>query len=984
MFSPLKLLFRARCLPHIQQFQTWKIPSSITRQYASAVPKRKRRTKKEMQAAREEEARRLSLLVESSEQNLESEAQKEKIDPLQCEQDEQSDQSQPGDDSLAPLRPNWDRGGLIKSNSLPPLYASMRKLIDINKGCICLVQVGSFYELYFEQALNIAPKLALKVAVRKTSNHNVPMAGFPTHQLQKFLKILVHDLLYNVAIIDQYPSQTETLMHRKVSRIVTPGTLIDESFLNYSQNNYLVSIYIPPNSPVMDPDLQVGLLWLDISVGDFYIQQTTMSDLAADLKRISPSEVILPKDLQPETSKDLWIVEMADLNKYFVRYHKTTYRDYKLQFRTDIVATRKVLELFSVREEAAMNMVLSYINVNLPDRSLLLEPPTRYITDRYLHMDSRTRDALELTGRSTFDTISVVGSLLNSIKRTVTASGNRLLTQWLKAPILDTDELFRRQSFVSTFKNHPLLRYEVRQHLTEVNDFTRSLQRLALGTGSSVTHLQNIAEGIIKLGELLDLLSKHMTHFNGEEETLIREFLLQFDVPIDTARLILDTLYTEPLVEFEDKINNEAEVEEDETSVERYLRSDEKSTEQNPFAFSIRKDYNETLAEHHAQMEKIQVIEQELLQKVKETVLDIEPRAVVTARDQYGKFLNIIHISCRLKSTQAIYEALGEEVREKRNTFLVYKPSEWERIHHQRLEIALKIEEIENEVINELKETVLSEVSRVRHCGRCADLIDITSSFALLAEENNMVRPKFVKSSTLNVNEGRHLVVESSLRANGQMFNQNDTKLGVDGHVWVISGPNMGGKSTYLRQNALIVILAQIGAYVPASSASLGIVDRIFTRIGASDDIFSDLSTFMVEMIETSNILKNATSKSLAIVDEIGRGTSGKEGLAIAYATLVSLLHKNKCRTLFATHFGKEIKQLLDNDEINQKNIRFYRTKIQEVPGKDGQPPQFHFDHRLEPGISERSYALEVARLAGFPSHSLAVASRALEIINRA
>ncbi|SGZ47942.1 CIC11C00000002648 [Sungouiella intermedia] len=881
----------------------------------------------------------------------------------------------------APLRPAWDRGGLTKSNALTPLLASMRKLIDANKNSVCLVQVGSFYELYFEQASTIAPKLGIKVALRKTSNHTVPMAGFPVSQLAKFVKILVHDLHYNVAIIDQYPSQSDTLMHRKVSRVVTPGTLIDESFLNYSQNNYLVGIYIPSNSQVSDPDLPVGLLWVDISVGDFYVQLTTMGELAADLKRISPSEVIMSKEFHPDSTPDLWIVQMAELNKYFIRYHKTTYRDFKLEFLTDIVATRKLLELLSVREEAAMNMVLSYVNFNLPDRTLLLEPPTRYITDKYLHMDSRTRDALELTGRSTFDTVSVVGSLLNTIKRTVTPSGTRRLAQWVKSPILDTKELLRRQGFVSLFKNHSLLRYEIRHHLANVGDFTRSLQRLALNTGSQVAHLQAIGEGITRLAQLLDLLVGHTDHFKKKEQDLVQQFLQQFDVPQNLALEILETLPSEPVIKrAPENYDSDLESTTEETSVEMYVNRE--TLNNNQMVFSVRKDHNSRLLLLHASLEEVLILEHEMLQAIQEVVVKVDSRANVSAKDQYAKYLNVIHISCRLKYSDAICEALGGDIREKKKTSLIYKPRQWETLQDEKVGIVQAIETEEKEIISVLKDTVLARVSQIRNCGRSGDLIDITASFAVFAEENDMVCPRFVKSPTLNVSKGRHVVVESSLKANGQMFSGNDTKLGTDGHVWVISGPNMGGKSTYLRQNALIVILAQIGSYVPASSASLGIVDRIFTRIGASDDIFSDLSTFMVEMVETSNILKNATGRSLAIVDEVGRGTSGDEGLAIAYATLVTLLQKNKCRTLFATHFGKEIKTLLESDDISLKSLRFYRTKILEHPGDNGKV-KFLFDHTLEPGISKRSYALEVARLAGFPEHLLGIASRALEHMKR-
>lgn len=863
------------------------------------------------------------------------------------------------------LRPSWDRGGLTKANALTPLLASMRKLIDANKGCVCLVQVGSFYELYFEQASNVAPKLGIKVALRRTSNYTVPMAGFPTSQLQKFVKILVYDLHYNVAIIDQYPAPADTLMHRKVLRIVTPGTLIDESFLNYAQNNYLVGVYIPPNAKVADPDLPVGISWVDISVGDFYVQETTMGELATDLKRISPSEIVMPREYSPELCADHWITDMADLHRYFVRYHKTTYRDYKLHLPTDTVATRKMLELFSVREEAAMNMVLSYVNVNLPDRKLQLEPPARYITDRYLHMDSRTRDALELTGRLTFDTVSVVGSLLNTIKRTVTPSGTRLLTQWVKLPILDVDELVKRQRFVSLFKAHPMLRLAVRQHLTKMGDFSRSIQRLALKTGSPVTHLQGIGEGLKVCEAIAKELQDQMAHYTETEHQLVSEYLSEFDVPKALADEILDTLPADPVMK----------VAEDETSVEMYVTDKEKGP-----VFTVRKTHNKKLMRLHAQLGKIQKEETDLLEQLQREVSELDPKAVVSPREQYAKFMNVIHIACRLKFSELIHKRYQDDIREKRKTLMIYKPRYWEVLQDQKQGVMQGIESEEKLIIEELSAEVLLQVSRIRNCGRCSDLIDITLLFALFAEEIDMVCPKFVKANSLNIKEGRHISVELSLKSNGDMFNANDTKLGSDSMAWVISGPNMGGKSTFLRQNAIIAILAQIGSFVPAQSASLGIVDRIFTRIGASDDIYSDLSTFMVEMVETSNILQNATPRSLAIVDEIGRGTSGKEGLAIAYATLVSLLHHNKCRTLFATHFGQEIKALLDQDKVCQEKLKFFKTKIIEIPKPTG-PPEIRFDHILEPGISEQSYALEVARIAGFPEKSLETAQRALEIL---
>lgn len=881
--------------------------------------------------------------------------------------------------------PTWDRGGKTKGNALTPLLASMRKLIDANKGCVCLVQVGSFYELYFEQATKIAPKLGIKVALRRTSNHTVPMAGFPVSQLQKFVRMLVHDLHLNVAIVDQYPTSDDLLLHRKVSRIVTPGTLVDESFLNYSQNNYLAAVYIPPNAAQLpDSDLAVGISWIDISVGDFYVQQTTLGELASDLKRISPSEVIMPKEYLPENPDAVWISNMADLRKYFVRYHRTVYRDLKLQLRSEVLTTRKLLEDFSVKEEAAMNMVLSYINVNLPDRNLLLDVPLRYASERYLHMDSRTRDALELTSRSTFGSSLVVGSLLNTIRRTVTPSGFRLLTQWVKSPILDTVELRRRQAYVSLFQNNLLLQLEARTILVRLGDFVRALQRLALKTGLPVLHLQTIGEGLVKLNSLRRLFEDNVTSLSSEERFLVKLLLDDFQVPIELASDILTTLNTDHIpgntTDSENTIGKSLGSDDEAVSLDIYVNDKNLESEQvPPFAFAVKKDHDPLLQKLHFELEALHKQESEFLSDVRLLVISIDPKASVTRRDQYGRYFNIIHIACRQKFVEEITKGLDHnDIRDKKRTLLLYKPVAWAKLQEQRVSCIHDIELMEREIINELRSKVLDKTTMIRQASRTADFLDTTSSFAVLAAENDFVAPRFVKAPNMNIVGGRHVVVEAGLRENGLMFNPNDTKLGQNGNLWVISGPNMGGKSTFLRQNALIVILAQIGSFVPASKASIGIVDRIFTRIGAADDLYSDLSTFMVEMIETSNILKNATPRSLAIVDEIGRGTSGKEGLAIAYATLMSLLTKNKCRTLFATHYGRELKNLLDVDAANQSNIRFMKTKIIEHQDKNGKFSSILFDYSLEEGISDRSYAFEVARLAGFPAHALEHANRAL------
>lgn len=845
---------------------------------------------------------------------------------------------------------------------MTPLYASINKIIEVNKGCVCLVQVGSFYEIYFEQAQEYGPKLGLKVATRKTTNNMIPMAGFPTFQLQKFVKMLIQDYKVNVAIIDQYPMEKrsmDAIIHRKVSRIVTPGTLVDETFLNYNQNNYLAAIYLPPGctKTIADPSMEVGLSWVDLSVGEFYVQKTTLEDLVSDIFRISPSEIIMPKELQTsDVLNGSWYSPLYELRRYFLRYHQTVYKDLKLSFTSNFLLTRKALELYSIREEAAMNMVLSYIHVNIPESNPVLDIPQQYWNEKYIRMDPRTRESLELTERSTGGRKSVVGTLMNTIKNTVTPSGSRMLGQWLNSPILDIDTLNYRYNFVETFQNDIVLTQALRANLVKVGDFIRSLQRLSFGAGDTVTHLASISDGLYKLEKVKELLIQQ------KRSELWKNFLQKFTIPVEVADKINQTLILNDLL-VEDETKSEKE------DLTRPLITTK---------FYVRQDYNENLKDLHIDLEHLLEQERELLLQIADKISGIDPKLVISKREAHGRFLNVIHVSGKTKLIEQVNSALARDVREKRKSTLIIKPLKWSVLQSKINAKVDEIMEVEHKVIAELRVDVLKYAQKMRAVSQLGDFLDIVSSFGLLAHEAGLVRPKVIQQPKLDIQEGRHIVVESGLKTLGEMFVPNSTQLGSKELMWMITGPNMGGKSTFLRQNALIVIMAQIGCFIPATKATIGVVDRIFTRIGASDDLFNDLSTFMVEMVETSNILKHATSRSLAIVDEIGRGTSGKEGLAVAYAALVHLLEVNNCRTLFATHFGKELMQLLEEEHAtNLRKLQCYRTSVVQKNN------HIIMNHSLEPGITERSYALEVAKMAKFPPKAMDMASKTLQKLNQ-
>lgn len=914
---------------------------------------------------------------------------------------------------------DWDRGKRTDKNSLSPLYASMKRLMDQNHGCVSLIQVGSFYELYFDQAEIYGPKLGLKVATRKTSKHCIPMAGFPVPQLRKYVELLVQEHNVNVAIVDQNSLKDKTihnLVHRKISRIISPGTLIDESFLNFNENNYLVAISFPPNLDKLQPDpyMQIGLAWIDVSIGESFVQQTTLGDLVSDLSRIQPSEILIAKTLQHQklhTGK--WYAPLQELRRYFIRYHNTKYNDLKLQFKASVQATRKALEVLAPREEAAMNMILSYVSVNLPEANFSLELPTQYASSNCLQMDARTRDALELTERSIGGRSSAVGSLLSTIKRTSTASGTRLLTQWIKSPVLSIHEIERRQGYVELFLHNPYLTNQTRHHLSIIGDFVRYVQRLSMGTGDVVHLLVSIADSLNKL-EAFETFLQEEHKRNPERLRVLGDFLQELYIPKCIANEIYETIYIEKPFDIdeeevsmsesqnidivkESKSNsakiqsfNEPDINDVDKTLElsgSYLNSflskyriKEEDKDAPEFTFTINRTYSPELSELHSELDVIESQELSHISRIREIVQAIDPKLEVAKKDSYGRYANILLVSGKQKSIDEAYTILKDDIKEHKKRLLLYRSNEWRDLQHLLQEKRDSINVIEQRIIEGLKNKVLQQIPAIKAALKLIDFLDVTSSLSVLAKENHWTKPILTNSSILSIDNGRHVVVESSLQQSGNNFTPNNSRIGKDGKLWVISGPNMGGKSTYLRQNALIVILAQIGSYVPASCATIGIVDKIFTRIGASDDLFNDLSTFMVEMIETSNILHKATPRSLAIVDEIGRGTSGKEGIAIAYATLVSLLQNNQCRTLFATHFGVELEQMLRDNKIDQKDIRYFRTRVLHNPSPENEfESPLIIDHALEPGISERSHALEIARLAGFPKLALEMAKNALD-----
>ncbi|CAI5755949.1 unnamed protein product [Candida verbasci] len=880
---------------------------------------------------------------------------------------------------------DWDRGGrkqktTTKTNSIDPnvdfspVFASIKRLMDQNPECVSLVQVGSFYELHFDQAEEFGQKLGIKVAYKKTSNHIIPMAGFPVSQLKRFVEKLVKEQEQTVAIIDQCnftQRTTQNLVHRKVSRIISPGTLIDESFMNFDINNYLLAIsfplkvfQLPPN-----PETEIGLSWIDVSVGETFVQKTTLGNLTADIARISPNEILVADHHNINQDKlSKWYPPLQELRKYFMRFPNMKQVELQSKFKCKLQQLRKFTEEISIREHNALNILLSYVDVNLPEANLSLDLPIQYLSDTCLQMDARTREALELTERLTSGRLSVVGSLSSTIKRTCTPSGTRLLSKWIKSPLLNIDKIKNRQDYVKLFYDRNYLTTASRQYLRSIGDFIRIFQRLLIGN-NSVSNLVTLADNLEQIQKFKQLLENENER---KESKVLTQFLQDFNVPIELANEIRNTIEFEepPEVDNVEGENSESESEYVDNgsysnSFQEKYRIKQEDNSSTKF-YSLKKDFNQELKLAHDELNELKSQEQTFISDLQNGLSKVDSNLKVIFRSQYYKFMHVLAIKGSTKSITSISKELHDDILQRKPQSIVYRSKQWSQLQGLIDSKKEMITQLERKIIEDLKIKVISRNSQLRSMGKKLDFFDVTQSFAVLATENNWICPKLTKQPIFNISQGRHVVVESSLKLAGSNFITNDLTLDNSVKIWVISGPNMGGKSTFLRQNALICILAQMGSYIPATSAKIGIVDRIFTRIGASDDLYNDLSTFMVEMIEISNILNNATVKSFAIVDEIGRGTSGKEGLAIAYSTLLHLMNQNKCRTLFATHYATEINGLLRNSEIDIYNVKYYRTKVLK-----NAEDRLIIDHALEPGISEKSYALEIAQKAGFPSIAL-------------
>ncbi|KAJ5731404.1 uncharacterized protein N7483_005912 [Penicillium malachiteum] len=887
--------------------------------------------------------------------------------------------------------------GVDDAPRYPTVVQGHRNNVQKFKNCVVLTRVGGFYELYFEQAEEFAPLLSLKLASKKTSAGPVPMAGFPFFQLDRFLKILVQDLNKYVAISEEFAIGAEDkarsgglMFDRRVARIVTPGTLIDEKFIDPSENNFLLAIYLDmpalkaETKENIDPHSSQHVLSSVPQRETFFTQLTTARMLPSAIARIGAREILVDQNVQDIIGQELQqLVGHEHRLVTFFRYPDVFSPMSEWDSMLEAPIPEDTHASFTAEEVAAGYSLLEYIRVQLQGSNLKLQPPRRRHLEESMSIDRNSLRGLEIleTSRDGFGK----GSLLHAVRRTSTKSGARLLRDRLTSPSTSLLAINERLDLVSIFIENENLRDNVVQLLKRSYDSQRLVQKFAMGKGDP-DDLICLSRAIEASQGVKQVLSDHERLFTSGLPSGARGSLLS----------MISRLYLEGPVALANKISSAIDEEgvlrqqriQDSTAAEAVSLAQEvainegtsseleslpkkvrtKASEKaavDPEAgefetWIMRRNASENLNALHTELEDLFNEKITLIKKLRDYV----GSSALNLKWTPG-LGHICHVKGPKISQQSLEElGVTRNVSSTKSTRSFYLPA-WTELGNKMDRVKIQIRQEEQAIFEHLRREVILNLVKIRRNAAVMDELDVACSFATLAQEQKMVRPILNEGTKHKIAGGRHATVKLGLEEQGRSFVSNDCFLGDQERIWLITGPNMAGKSTFLRQNALITILAQVGSYVPAAYAEIGLVDQIFSRIGAADDLFRDQSTFMVEMLETAAILKQATPRSFVIMDEVGRGTTPEDGTAVSFACLHHLHYHNQCRTLFATHFHG----LAD---MTQKfeHLERYCTDVK-ATGRGS----FSFVHRLRKGVNRESHALKVAQLAGLPRETIELAT---------
>ena len=802
------------------------------------------------------------------------------------------------------------------NNELTPMKRQYNEIKERNQDCILFFRLGDFYEMFDEDARVAARELDLTLTTRdrnKPKEEQTPMCGVPFHSVDSYIARLVQKG-YKVAICEQMsdPALTKGLVEREITRVVTPGTVTESCMLDESKNNYIACLYGEGG--------KFGLAFCDVSTGAFYVTVCADASAAAsELGRFSPAEVI-----RGGSGADAEILSDSLLRRLNCCVDEGKPEQFNLNHSEDLLERHfgaSLAQLGITGLPAAIIAAGTLLQTPLafqknplpPIRELQSYPPGRF---RELDLDARRN--LELT--ETMRSKEKKGTLLWVLDKTHTAMGGRLIRSWLEKPLLDPIEIERRQTAVEELVNAPICRGELIEALKDVTDLERVMTRVVTGT-VNCRDLLGLARGL----RALPLVKEQLTQ---TESPLLRKLEQSIDSLTDCADLIERTIVDDPPL----------------TVREGGMIRPGANADADRLRDIMQGGSGTILAIEAAEREKTGI-----------RTLKVSFNRVFGYYIEVSKsFMDQVPAHYVRKQTLANCER--------------YITQELKELEDQVLTAKDRLTALEYQIFTELREFLAAQAARVQLSATAVATADALCSLATVAVQRGYCRPEITLNNEISITDGRHPVVEVMLK--DSLFVPNDTHLGsASDTVCIITGPNMAGKSTYMRQVALIVLMAQTGSFVPAKAAKIGLVDRVFTRIGASDDLASGQSTFMVEMSEVASILKYATSRSLLILDEIGRGTSTYDGMAIARAVLEYAANPRKlgAKTLFATHYHE-----LSTIEQELPNVKNYNIAVK----KRGD--QMIFLRKIVPGAADDSYGVEVAKLAGLPN---TVVNRAREIL---
>ena len=816
---------------------------------------------------------------------------------------------------------------------LTPMMEQYIEIKAANVDSLLFYRMGDFYELFFDDAVEASAALGITLTKRgKHLGEDIPMCGVPVHAADDYLQKLIAKG-YRVAVCEQVEDPAEakkrgskSVVRRDVIRLVTPGTLTEEKLLDPSEANFLMALGRTKG------DGALALAWIDISTGTFRVAETTEERLFADIMRVDPRELVVADT----TFHDPELRPAFDLIGKAVSPQPATLFDSaaaqaRIQRYYD-VATLDGFGQFSRSELSAISGAIAYIEkTQIAERPPLMRPEREH-EGGTIFIDPATRASLELVRTMSGNRD---GSLLKAIDRTVTGGGARLLAERLTAPLTDPKAIAMRLDSVSFFLSEQTLCDALRRELKGVPDMPRALSRLAVGRGGP-RDLGALQRGFEAAGTLVSLL----------EGALLPEEL-------GAARDALDAMPAAFAVHIDRALADELPL----------LKRD---------GGFVREGYNTELDEMRALRDQsrrvIAGLQADYIEETGIKSLKIKHNNVL------GYFIEVTaNNSGAMTDTDA---AKGRFIhRQTMANAMRFTTTELAALESKIANAADRALSIELAIFEELTAEAVSHADSIRAAAAAISVFDVSAALAVLADEQGYCRPQVDDSLSFNIVAGRHPVVEQALRRQAaNPFVANDCDLspqtdGGNGAIWLLTGPNMGGKSTFLRQNALIAILAQMGSFVPAGSAQIGVVDRLFSRVGASDDLARGRSTFMVEMVETAAILNQAGERSLVILDEIGRGTATFDGLSIAWAAVEYLHEKNRCRALFATHFHEMTALSEKLERLSNVTMRVKEWDNDVV-----------FLHEVAKGAADRSYGVQVARLAGLPE---AVVNRARDVLHQ-